>query len=189
MEYDGQHISSEMSNIAINFKRMKNDDEIQNILKQIQYFSISKRELLTHKIFYEDNASFILFELNNINGPLKMLIDTGASISLISSDSVPNDIKIENYKINLFGITGKEKSISTSGLIYSLAKIDDCMLGTTLHIIDKKHLGNADGILGFDFLFDYNAVIDIKNSEIQFKLGDDLEREIKNDQINDNVND
>lgn len=187
MRYEGLGISSIKPNIAINIERLKNNKETQKILKRIENFSVSKQNIITQKIQLENHASYIIIKINVINRPVKLLIDTGASLSIIAKDLVTNKIKIEDFRINLFGISGKEKSITTNGLVQCMASIDNCQLGTTLHILDRKYLGNIDGILGFDFLYNYNAVIDIKNSEIKFRL--DEWNEIKNEENKSQIED
>lgn len=65
----------------------------------------------------EDHASDILININVINKPVKLLIDTGASLSIIAKDLISNKIKKKDFRINLFGILEKERSIATDGSV------------------------------------------------------------------------
>lgn len=158
MEHYDQNVSSH-SILSLHFRASRNNDNILNTIKNVQGFSTNTFGNLTHSIFIENGAPFILLKTNFSEKPLKLLIDTGASISLVASDMIHDKKSKHKYIVNLFGILGKDKSVQTEGLVRGISSISGCMLGTTLHLIDRKYSGPADGYLGIDFLTHYGSII------------------------------
>ena len=93
--------------------------------------------------------------------PLKFLIDTGASITLLAEDVISEKPYISNYVINLYGVTGKDVSIKTKGMVFGVFSTGSRCIETALHIIDRKYAGPGDGYIGYDLLSAYGAVINI----------------------------
>lgn len=172
MERDGQHVSSLKFDISINFRAAKNSEQTLNILKNLQkihYNGQIKNEIIEHNIFDDNGAAYILVETNLSNRPLKLMVDTGASISLISTDTLIKGTKILNFIVKLSGIVGGI-SVSTKGMVQGVLSISGCLLGTTLHLVDKEHAGPADGYLGYDFLMPYMAIINMNRMCLQINL-------------------
>lgn len=105
------------------------------------------------------------FSLKNSNHQIKtvkMLIDTGASGSIIKYTSTAKlnlmdfvDIKT---KSEAFGVGGKQKGY---GLIpYIEMLYGDCAFPTSLQVLDMDENAEFDGILGIDFLTMFNITID-----------------------------
>lgn len=158
MIHAGQHVSSVTNQTSINFRTInmnKNLIHTSHHLEIIPKKYPESKDLIEHKIFNENGAPFIYIQTNLCERPLKLLIDTGAAISLLASDVVENDTHKIDYIVNLFGIIGKDISVKTEGMIHCIFTIDDRHLGTTLHLINRKHAGPADGYLGYDFLCPY----------------------------------
>lgn len=86
------------------------------------------------------------------NGPIKLLVDTGASISIVADDLISKSINVIDYSINLYGLVGKEVYVKTRGMVHSIFSINGRLLNSTLHLVDRKFTGPADGYLGYDFL-------------------------------------
>lgn len=117
MKYDGQNISSNTTNLTIDFRASNNSANILNCLKDLH--TTKKREtkrtsIAKSKIFYENGAIYISMLSNLCDRPLKFLIDTGASITLIANDIIRKDVHVTNYTIKLFGVV-REASIRTQG--------------------------------------------------------------------------
>lgn len=146
--------------LNINFHTKNNDNSILNILKSLQ--KIQNVNEIQHKIFQENNAPYILIQTNLCYRPLKFLIDTGASLSLLSNEIISKKSYKRNCKINLYGLVGKEMPIRTKGTIDTLLTLDNQSINTTFHVVDKKFSGPGDGYLGYDFLSLYKAHIDLK---------------------------
>lgn len=118
-------------------------------------------ESLTHKIYNEDGAPYLSVRTNLQEKRIRFLIDTGASISLLRSDLIPSSSRKIDYCVNLFGIMGKDVSVKTEGMIHAIFEINGHFLGTTLHLVNRKYAGPADGYLGYDFLCPYGVTIDL----------------------------
>lgn len=120
MKCDGQHISSPNPDITMNFRTSDNNEENLKILRNFQFISKEKNNpqcKITNGIFDENGAAYILLKSNFCKRPLKLLIDTGASITLLANDLAPKNVKIINYIIKLFGVV-RDISIETRGMIH-----------------------------------------------------------------------
>ena len=187
MEDLGQIIPS-ISNISINFRTAENEMEILNkiyAMPQILQYNIDSNKTIKHKIFFEKGAPFIFLNTNLCNRPLKLLVDTGAAVSIIANDIINKDTNKTNYSITLFGIAGSEISVTTKGMVYGILEFDSSLLGTTLHLVERKYAGSGDGYLGFDFLGTYKVKIDLNemclniNLENIIKINNEINNETK----------
>lgn len=170
-EPQGQLFSSKIPDITVNFRTSENNENILNTLRDFQILKDDKNNNLDeieHDIFNEEGAMFILLKSNLRERPTKLLIDTGASISLLAKDVIPNETHIMNYIVNLYGIVGKDASIKTLGMVHGSFLIGNNLLETTLHLVDTKYAGPADGYL--DFLSSYKVIIDMNEMKMKFKL-------------------
>lgn len=122
------------------------------------------------EFFFEKGAPFILLNTNLCERPLKLLIDTGASVSIVASDIIKENIQKTNYFFSLFGIAGKEVSVTTEGMVNGILNFDNTLLGSTFHLVDRKYAGTADGYLGFDFLAPYKVNIDLDKMCLRINL-------------------
>lgn len=159
-------------NFNINFHKKNNDHSILNILKGFQ--KIQNVKSFQHKIFQENNAPFILIQTNLCQRPLKILIDTGASLSLLSNKVVSKKLYKKNCRLNLYGLMGKEMPIRTKGTVDVLLTFNEQNINTTFHVVDKQFSGPGDGYLGYDFLSLYEAHIDLKDMYLNIKLDDSV---------------
>ena len=172
-KYQGQNISSNESDMTVNFRTSENNESILNILRDFQVISNyeSKRDKLQHKIFNENGGAYVLIKTSLCpDRPLKFLIDTGASITLLADDIISDGTNIMNYIVKLFGVVGKETFIKTKGTVYSKILIENEALETAFHLVDRKYVGNGDGYLGYDFLSTYKTIIDMNEMNIKFSL-------------------
>lgn len=99
----------------------------------------------------------------------KFLIDTQADISLIKESSVYKDLVINTYdKIVIRGIA--EDTIETIGSAYSYIYVNDSYLEHKIYIVPDSFNIPSDGILGKDFLKEYNGNIDYKNMLVTIEV-------------------
>lgn len=172
MKYHAQHISSPEQIKTIEFKNFNNSPDQHLLINSLQNFFVDKYENISHDITIENYAPFITLKTTSIDGPIKMMIDTGASVSIISSRIIPPEKELQNIKCRLFGLGSSTDGILSMGLLHTNTIINGVSLGLSLHVIDQKFLGRIDGFLGFDFLTNYRTNIDIENKKIYFKLND-----------------
>lgn len=186
MDYIGGGTSSEEKNnnqTAVNFKNKFNTIHTIDTLRSYQNKTICKFKAITHKLFIYNGNPIITLNINFCTRPVNLLLDTGASISLISADvTKPNS---ENgSSIKLYGINGKATPIETTGFANGETTINSVEIPITLHIIDRIHAGPADGYLGFDFLSKYHSMIDLENGTISIKLRESENTNNNNDDKN-----
>ncbi|RYE21911.1 MAG: hypothetical protein EOP45_08990, partial [Sphingobacteriaceae bacterium] len=163
--------------LDVNFRIFDND---VNTIEKIKSFQINKIELkenerykeIEHKIYTKNGAPFILINTNLNERPLKLLIDTGASISLISKTSISEKINRTDLEVNIFGIVGKDVSVRTEGMVNAIFKIEEHYLSTTLHVVDKQYAGPGDGYLGYDFFAPYKVIIDMNKMCLRIHINE-----------------
>jgi hypothetical protein len=100
-------------------------------------------------------------EINDI--PIKILLDTGASSSIIFNSAIEKlklaDLIDTEEKVELQGI-GNETSLGR--LWYVELKLDSNIYPISL-IVSNSNINNFDMILGINFLQSYKALIDFKH--------------------------
>jgi thioredoxin-like negative regulator of GroEL/predicted aspartyl protease len=114
-------------------------------------------------------------QLEGVESPLNFIVDTGASISVIS-DEVAN---VDN--ISRFAAPGKLQVIGSAGVIddkqtYKLPKVsfgshsrrDVMAVALDLGLINEASGFEQAGILGGNFLKNYRLTFDFKNSKVIF---------------------
>lgn len=123
--------------------------------------------------FALDNIPEMLFPSNliKINGKINnqniiIMIDTGASFSIISESTIErlnlNNVIDRKMTADLNGIG---RDISTGRIWYVELLINDNIYPLSL-IASSMITDNIDIILGINFLKSYNALIDFKNNKI-----------------------
>lgn len=198
MECGGQHIPSLKDKMSINFRTINNSEEslefIRNLFSVPNNFSATesptknvddinendvndeRNDAFEYEICNEKGAAYIYLKTNLTERPIKLLIDTGASISILADDVVTKNVEIINYSFDLFGIVGKEVSVKTKGMVHAIYEINGHLLGTTIHLIDRKFSGPADGYMGYDFLCPYGVLINMSKMCIQIDLNNLMRR-------------
>lgn len=173
MKYEGQHISSAIKTKSIDLDISKNDNEQKELIKSTQNFYIDEYKDITHDILIERGAPFITLKTTSIERPIKLLLDTGASVSIISTRAIPhNPLFLQNIRYKLHGLGSSDDGILSLGLFHTKVIINGTSLGISLHVVDEKYLGTIDGFLGFDFIMNYKVNIDIGNLKVHFRLKD-----------------
>lgn len=105
---------------------------------------------------------------------LNLLIDTGASISLLKSSCVPKNVCVnDEKKIHLQGVSG---IIDNKGIVVVAVEVADIKLNHKFCVIENISC-DVDGILGIDFLRTIGGIIDfnndlikVRNSNVQIKM-------------------
>lgn len=174
-----------INNICINFQTSNNDTKLLEktyFKPQILRYNIDSDNIIEYKFFYEKGAPFIFLKTNLCERPLKLLIDTGAAVSIIANDIVSEDIHKSNYIFKLFGIAGKDVSVTTEGMVHGILDFNKAFLTTTFHLVDRKYAGGGDGYLGFDFLAPYKVSMDMNKMCLRINLNEIM---TSNTKIND----
>lgn len=123
-----------------------------------------------------------LYYINDATGTYKLLIDTGAGISIFKEHTAKNFKQRFPEKVTIQGITDQKISISESTLVPFIVGNPHKVFIYNLDI-------EFDGILGLDFLEHYECVIDLKSKELVtnfkkiplHKVGD--EKRVCNEQV------
>lgn len=114
-----------------------------------------------------------------INGkPAKMIIDTGASITVMSLKNIGKYIKPSDVKTcdsEIISIANKEKiggkysyvNLSIANAIISGVVVNILDLGSFEEIFSSNQI-NIQGVLGMNFFYNTNAIVDFKNKKITF---------------------
>lgn len=96
--------------------------------------------------------------ISNANN-VRLLLDTGADISLIKLNCLDDDV---NFKNNTVAITGINETINTLGTCIGNIKFNDLEISHTFHIVPDQINLRYDGILGLDFIEKHKGVIDLE---------------------------
>lgn len=102
----------------------------------------------------------------SIKNTIKLLVDTGATISLIKVDVLKDEVRINSNKaMEIQGIF--DVSNLTIGETKATLQINDKFHDCNFQVISNTKSINTDGILGMDFLSN-NAIIDLYHNSISF---------------------
>lgn len=99
-----------------------------------------------------------------------LLVDTGSSVSLLNANVLKKNIHLaKNKKIELTSATGH--NALTLGLCSSKIKLSNYIITHDFHIYDNIAIPvKYDGIIGFDFLKEFNCVLDFDKNVLSFKI-------------------
>jgi len=147
--------------ILFNYQNMKNNTNIVNSSYDMAMTMIPEMSCPVNLIIIKGKIN---------NKPVTLMLDTGASVSIISLEAI-NRLRLTEYvdyetKSKFQGI-GNE--ISPGTLWYIELNLNDNIFPVTLFTTNNKQF-NFDIILGVNFLKSYNAEINLKNHKI--KLND-----------------
>ncbi len=119
--------------------------------------------------------------MQGLDGPLNFIVDTGASVSVIS-DRVAGVESIMPFmndeKMRVFGSAGVKEDVPTyllpSVRFGSHTRTDIMAVALDLDLINEASGWEQSGILGGNFLKNYRLTFDFKNSKVIFA---DIRRE------------
>lgn len=127
------------------------------------YFQLTQEEPNFIKGFHEAPFEFtdheIIITVNTSIGPKKLLIDTGATHTVLPVEQIPSDLHetIEEHP----GL----KKYSTKKFVIGNHDFGD----KEIYLVPFRWNVNFDGILGMDFLRRHKTYFDFKNHKVYFK--------------------
>jgi hypothetical protein len=113
------------------------------------------------KIPFAPGSPILVSAKINGTGPVTLVLDTGADRTLVSP-AVLSQVGISSEQVYsgvLRGVTGISR---TEAVWVSSVEVGDAKVGPLLVIAHDAGLKNADGLLGRDFLSNFNVTIDSK---------------------------
>ncbi len=121
--------------------------------------AISKNE--TSKIPFHSGSPILVQARINGAGPVTMILDTGADRTLLVPSALGKlGISIENAeRILLGGVTGEGYG---SAVWVNSVEVGGAKVGPLLIVVHGSDLKGAEGLLGRDFLANFNVTIDSK---------------------------
>ena len=163
---------------------------ISKYLTTIDYgnktFSLTKKDADTREFRQNNDLSLPLrltssgflsgeVQLEGIEAPLNFIVDTGASVSVIS-DQVAKNEGISPFaneeKLSVIGSAGITENVPTFQLprvtFGSHSRTDITAVALDLDIINEASGFQQSGILGGNFLKNYRLTFDFKNSKVTF---------------------
>lgn len=130
---------------------------------------ISSEGFTEHSIQIFNEEVKLTVKMENINKQIvTLLIDTGAQVSFLCYKDIENKNKINhNLIMNVRGAISGLKS-TTLGTICSGIYINDIFYPHTFHVIDDCiSVGNANGVIGSDFLKKFECILNFSNDRIE----------------------
>ncbi|XP_067216920.1 uncharacterized protein [Linepithema humile] len=151
-----------------NKHRETEDDDAER--KTIKATAKTVRE---HKVLTADEINHAHTELNLISLPMNevidnkinMLIDTGATMSLIKLNKLKDETIIYDKKITIIGATGHKAD--TIGVMQATIPLKTRDVKHELNVIKDNFPIEYDGILGADFLQKYQASWDYTTKKLR----------------------
>lgn len=132
-------------------------------------FFVPPRNESNQIVLNSNGMNFV--RVNYGNDELMFLIDTGASISVISNACLrKNEIVDVSNKININGISGSTRTLGTSNVTF---RIGNGLLNHKFHVVKNFDL-KLHGILGTDFFIEYSAVIDYEKFSFSFVQNENI---------------
>lgn len=150
------------------FSLLKRDDDSRQVLTEDAALSLPLR--LTSSGFLSGEV-----QLEGIESPLNFIVDTGASVSVISQRVAQTDAITpfaNDERLRVVGSAGVTDDVRT----YLLPKVSFgphsrkqiTAIALDLEIINEASGFEQAGILGGNFLKNYRLTFDFKNSKVQF---------------------
>lgn len=113
-------------------------------------------------IIIENSDITLSVEISICKKPVKLLVDTGAHASILSSKLIlSNVLYYPDVKYCLVGINGPGNTVKTHGAAYGNITLCGVKLKHQFQIAGDDIYLNYDGILGLDFLYVFKANIDL----------------------------
>lgn len=109
------------------------------------------------------NLSWVEFNINNKN--LEFLVDTGASLCAIKLECLHSNIPIFKNKLEIKGIGG---NLISEGYVYLNLKVNSTIFRQKFFVFKNLNC-STNGIIGIDFLTQYNGIINYELNQISLK--------------------
>jgi hypothetical protein len=113
------------------------------------------------KISFTPGSPVLVSAKINGAGPITLILDTGADRTLVSPSALSNlGISAENALRGVVrGVTGASYA---EAVWVNSVEVEEARVGPLLIIVHEADLKGADGLLGRDFLANFNVTIDAK---------------------------
>lgn len=133
-----------------------------------QYFSHISTD---SSIDLANNDLTVTVHVSICNQPVKMLIDCGAHATMIKASRLRSNILYyPQVKYCLTGISGPDNPVKTHGATYGNIIFNSIKLKQQMQIAGEDLYLNYDGIIGIDFLRQYNATLCLRSLSIRLLL-------------------
>lgn len=93
--------------------------------------------------------------------PIRLLVDTGAQLTLISKKLIKKFIELNADIFSLTGISGLNHAITTKGGLSGNIITENTKWPIEVHTVDDDYKGQFDGYLGLDFMMKYGAILNL----------------------------
>lgn len=116
-------------------------------------------------------TSFVEIHFVQTNEPVKLLIDTGANVSLIKIGALKKNTPcFKDFPIYLKGIDNIQKDNLNTTIAYTCIdfELNGSKYETMFHVIPNDFPIEFEGILGNDILKNFNAFIDFEKDILHF---------------------
>lgn len=132
----GQIVSSSNETFAKNirheiltahFRVQNNNTTVLNGLRNLQVYFASQNVSVSQKICIKNDKPMVYLKTSISPKPIRLLVDTGASVSLIADDLITKCEQVHDFHITIFGIVGEAAPIA---VVFVTAKLSVC-----LHIV------------------------------------------------------
>lgn len=169
MVYDTRNTSSTRENLSMVKFRTKDENEKMNMVRRVapyRFKTIDQYDAMESKLEIKGRDIYISFTTEFTNRPIRLMVDTGASISLISENVIRSDVKMRNLNVKLFGFSSKDQCVNSSKAIdgfINMSNEPNTKIGATFHIVPSIYTGEADGFLGADFILFYRTILDFRS--------------------------
>lgn len=137
-----------------------------NMIRRVapyQFRTVDEYGAMESKLEIRGGDIFITLTTEFTIRPIRLLVDTGAAISLISENVIKPDAKLRNLNVKLFGFSGKDHYVNSSKAVDGLINMSvepNSQIGATFHIVSPVYTGETDGFLGADFILFYRTILD-----------------------------
>lgn len=103
---------------------------------------------------------------------IRFLLDTGASICVIKNSSVNTNIPIyKNKSTKILGISGDLQTIGTCNIQIHL---ENFIVPYEFHVVPDNFPIPVEGIIGANFLLEFNAILDLEKFLLTTKKGSNI---------------
>lgn len=152
------------------------DAEVEDAPPKIQTKSNETHENINRisvetKFILDRNDLTVTMYVSICNEPMKFLIDCGAHATMIKAKKLRSNILYyPQVKYCLTGINGPKNPLKTHGATYGNIIFNGIKLKQQMQIAGDDVNMNYDGILGIDFLRQYNATISLRKMSMNLLL-------------------
>lgn len=131
----------------------------------------TRKIVINQKFSIANGEIKIKFNLTIATRPVILTVDTGSMLSLLSANVIhPRTIIYKEQNAKLMGIANSVGPTATMGLVYGSFLLNNIPLSHEFQVCDSQVNLTTDGLLGLDFLYIYQANINLLKQEITYIL-------------------